>query len=92
MAQIAYKIETRKPAIKIASKLLLKICHDDNDADAMESMGTILTAEAKGNVDFFLSALDQVIKFCDELKQDIIDESKKVDYDTRRIYENTIPL
>lgn len=67
----------RKPAIKVASKLLLKIIHDDNDVDAMESMGTILKAEADENVDFFLSALDQVIKFCDELKKNIIDESKK---------------
>lgn len=77
MAQIAYKIENRNPAIKVASKLLLKIIHDNNDADAMESMGTILTAEAEGNADFFLSALDQVIKVCDELKKDILDESKK---------------
>lgn len=71
------KIEIKKHAIKVASKLLLKIYHDDNDADAMESMGAILTAAADGNADFFISALDEVIKFCDELKQDIIDESKK---------------
>lgn len=77
MAQTAYKIEIRKPAIKVASELLLKMYHDDNDAEAMESMGVILTAEADEDVDFFLSALDEVIKFCNELKQDIIDESKK---------------
>jgi len=92
MAQIAYKIEIRKPAIKVASELLLKMYHDDNDAEAMELMGLILTAAADENADFFLSALDEVVNFCNELKQDIIDESKKVDYDTRRIYENTIPL
>ena len=77
MAQIAYKIEIRKPAIKVASKLLKKIYHDDNDEEAMECMGLILTAEADEDADFFLSALDEVVKFCNELKQDIIDESKK---------------
>lgn len=77
MAQIAYKI-VRKPAIKVASELLHKIYRDDNDAVAMECMEFILTAEADGNADFFLSALDQVIKFCNELKQDIIDESKNI--------------
>lgn len=77
MEQIAYKIEIRKPAIKVASELLRKIYHDDNDAEAMECMRLILAAETDGNADFFLSALDEVIKFCDELKQDIIDESKK---------------
>lgn len=77
MERIAYKIEIRKPAIKVASELLRKIYHDDNDAEAMECMGLILTAEADGNADFFVSALDEVIKFCNELKQDIIDESKK---------------
>lgn len=78
MEQIAYKIEIRKPAIKVASELLRKIYHDDNDAEAMECMGLILTAEADGNADFFLSALDEVIKFCDELKEDIIDETKNI--------------
>lgn len=78
MAQIAYKIEIRKPAIKVASELLRKIYHDDNDAEAIECMGIILTAEADGNADFFLSALDEVIKFCDELKQDIIEETKNI--------------
>lgn len=33
------KIEIKKHAIKVASKLLLKIYHDDNDADAMEKQG-----------------------------------------------------
>ena len=74
MAQIAYKIEIRKPAIKVASELLRKIYHDDNDADAMECIGLILTAEADGNADFFLSTLDKVIRFCNELKEDINDE------------------
>lgn len=78
MERIAYKIEIRKPAIKVASELLRKIYHDDNDAEAMECMGLILTAEADGNADFFLSALDEVIKFCNELKQDIIDETKNI--------------
>lgn len=31
------KIEIKKHAIKVASKLLLKIYHDDNDADAWKS-------------------------------------------------------
>lgn len=78
MAQIAYKIEIRKPAIKVASELLKKIYHDDNDAEAMECMGLILTSEADGNADFFVSALDEVVRFCNELKQDIIDETKNI--------------
>lgn len=77
MAQIAYKIEIRKPAIKVASELLRMIYHDESDAEAMECMELILAAETDGNADFFLSALDEVIKFCDELKQDIIVEEKK---------------
>lgn len=78
MAQIAYKIEIRKPAIKVASELLKKIYHDDNDAEAIECMGLILTAEADGNADFFVSALDEVVRFCNELRQDIIDETKNI--------------
>lgn len=77
MAQIAYKIEIRKPAIQVASELLKMIYCNDDDVDAKECMGLILAAEADGNADFFLSALDEVIKFCNELKQDIIVEEKK---------------
>lgn len=76
MEQTAHN-EIRKPAIKIASELLKKIYHDDNDAVAMECIELIISAEADEDADFFLSALDEVIKFCDELKKDIIDESKK---------------
>lgn len=76
MEETAYN-ETRNHAIKVASELLRKIYHDDNDAVAMECMGFILTAEANEDVDFFLSSLDKVVKFCNKLKQGIIDESKK---------------
>ena len=77
MAQIAYKIEIRKPAIKVAYELLKRIYCNDDDVDAKECLELILSAEAEGNEDFFLSALDEVVKFCDELKKDIIDESEK---------------
>lgn len=77
MAQIAYKIEIRKPAIKVASELLRKIYCNDDDVDAKECMELIISAETDEDADFFLSALDEVINFCNELKQDIIDESKQ---------------
>lgn len=77
MAQIAYKIEIRKPAIKVASELLKKIYCNDDDVDAKECLELILSAEADEDAGFFWSALDKVVEFCDELKKDIIDESKK---------------
>ena len=66
----------RKPAIKAASKFLLKIFHTDNDAEAMECVGMIVTAEAEENVDFFICSLDEVIAFCEKLKKEIFNESK----------------
>lgn len=65
-----------KPAMTVASKFLQKIFFTDNDAEAMECVAQVLTAEAEGNTDFFLSALDEVIGFCEKLKRDVFDESK----------------
>jgi hypothetical protein len=42
----------------------------------MELVAQVLTAEAEGNTDFFLSALDEVIDFCVKLKWEVLDESK----------------
>ena len=65
-----------KPAMKAASYFLQKIFFTDNDAGAMECVAQVLTAEAEENTDFFLSALDEVIGFCEKLKREILDESK----------------
>lgn len=65
-----------KPAMKAASKFLQKIFHTDNDAEAMECVAQVVTAEAEGNTDFFISSLDEVIKFCEKLKKDVWNESK----------------
>lgn len=70
-----------KPAMKTASAFLKKIFHTDNDAEAMVYVAQVLTAEADGNIDFFLSALDEVIKFCEKLKKEVLDESKTKNYE-----------
>lgn len=61
-------------AIKIASKLLQKIYHDDNDD--MFYQAIVVVKEAENDTDFFLSQLDQVIAICNTLKGAIIKESK----------------
>lgn len=73
MATVTIKV---KPAMKAASKFLQKIFHTDNDAEVMECVAQVLTAEAEENTDFFLSALDEVIGFCEKLKREVLDESK----------------
>ncbi|MDD6017160.1 MAG: hypothetical protein PUC18_12960 [Prevotellaceae bacterium] len=75
MATVTTTIKV-KPAMAAASKFLQKIFFTDNDAEAMECVAKVLTAEAEGNTDFFLSALDEVIGFCEKLKWDVLDESK----------------
>lgn len=75
MATVTTTIKV-KPAIKATSKFLQKIFFTDNDAETMERMAKVLTAEAEGSTDFFLSALDEVIGFCEKLKREILDESK----------------
>lgn len=75
MATVTTTIKV-KPAMKAASKFLRKIFHTDNDAEAMECVAQVLTAEAAGNTDFFLSALDEVIGFCEKLKKEVLNESK----------------
>lgn len=75
MATVTTTIKT-KPAMKAASKFLQKIFQTDNDAEAMECVGQVLTAEAEENTDFFLSALDEVIGFCEKLKKEVLNESK----------------
>lgn len=75
MATVTTTIKV-KPAMKAASKFLQKVFFTDNDAEAMESMAKVLTAEAEGSTDFFLSALDEVIGFCEKLKREVLDESK----------------
>ena len=65
-----------KPAMKAASKFLQKIFHTDNDAEAMECVAQVVMAEAEENTDFFISSLDEVIKFCEKLKKDVWNESK----------------
>lgn len=75
MATVTTTIKVN-PAMKAASKFLQKIFSTDNDADAMECVAQVLTAEADGNTDFFLSALDEVIGFCEKLKREVLDESK----------------
>lgn len=67
-----------KQAMKAASAFLQKIFHTDNDAEAMECITQVLTAEAEGNTDFFISSLDEVIKFCEKLKKDVWNESKQI--------------
>lgn len=75
MATVTTTIKV-KPAMKAASKFLQKIFFTDNDTDTMERMAKVLTAEAEGSTDFFLSALDEVIGFCEKLKKEVLDESK----------------
>lgn len=65
-----------KPAMKAASKFLQKIFFTENDTEAMECVAQVLTAEGEGNTDFFLSALDEVIGFCEKLKKEVLNESK----------------
>lgn len=65
-----------KPAMKAASKFLQKIFHTDNDVEAMECVAQVLTAEANEDIDFFISSLDEVIKFCEKLKKEVWNESK----------------
>ena len=72
----AYTTTKVKPAMKAASAFLQKIFFTDNDAEGMELVAQVLTAEAEGNTDFFLSALDGVINFCEKLKWEVFDESK----------------
>ena len=72
----AYTTTKVKPAMKAASKFLQKIFFTDNDAEAMECVAKVLTAEAEENTDFFLSALDEVIGFCEKLKWEVFEESK----------------
>lgn len=62
--------------MKAASKFLQKIFFTDNDAEAMECVAQVLTAEADENTDFFISSLDEVIGFCEKLKREILNESK----------------
>lgn len=75
MATVTTTIKT-KPVMKAASKFLQMIFHTDNDAEAMECIAQVLTAEAEENTDFFISSLDEVIKFCEKLKIEIWNESK----------------
>lgn len=75
MATITKTIKV-KPAMKAASKFLQKIFHTDNDAEAMKCIAQVVTAEAEENTDFFISSLDEVIKFCEKLKKDVWNESK----------------
>ena len=75
MATVTTTIKA-KPAMKAASEFLQKIFFTDNDAEAMEIVAQVLTAEAEGNADLFLCALDEVIDFCEKLKWEILDESK----------------
>ena len=75
MATVTTTIKV-KPAMKAASKFLQKIFHTDNDAEVMECVAQVVTAEAEENTDFFISSLDEVIKFCEKLKKDVWNESK----------------
>ena len=72
-----------KPAMKVASTFLQKIFHTDNDVEAMECVAQVITAEADENTDFFISSLDEVIKFCDKLKKEVWNESKNYDKSTK---------
>lgn len=65
-------------AIKTASKLLQKIYHNDNSAEAITFVGTVITMEANNETKFFLSQLDDVIAFCNKLKVCILEESKPI--------------
>lgn len=76
MATVTITIKV-KPAMKAASAFLQKIFHADNDAEAMECIAQVLTAEAEGNTDFFISSLDEVIKFCEKLKKEVWTKSKR---------------
>lgn len=40
-------------AIKIASKLLQRLYHNDNDAEAMAFVGIVVTMEANNETEFF---------------------------------------
>lgn len=75
MATVTTTIKV-KSAMIAASKFLQKIFHTDNDAEAMECIAQVITAEAEKNTDFFISSLDEVIKFCEKLKKDVWNESK----------------
>ena len=77
MATVTTTIKV-KPAMKVASAFLQKIFFTDNDAEVMECVAQVLTAESEENTDFFLSALDEVIGFCEKLKREILDESKQI--------------
>lgn len=65
-------------AIKTASKFLQRIYNDVNNEEAMAWVGLFVTKEAENDTDFFLSQLDEVIKFCNKLKVSISAESKPI--------------
>lgn len=65
-------------AIKTASKFLQRIYNDVNNAEAMAWVGIVVTKEAENDTDFFLSQLDEVIKFCNKLKICVVAESKPI--------------
>ena len=65
-------------AIKTASKLLQRLYHNDNNAEAMAFVGTVVTMEANNETEFFLKQLDDVIAFCNKLKVCIVEESKPI--------------
>ena len=58
---------TKEQAIKITAKLLKNV-YETNDPKNKDSLAIILCAEAEKNIDALSSALDNVIKFCQELK------------------------
>lgn len=65
-------------AIKTASKLLQRIYHNDNSAEAMAFVGIVEVMEEKNETKFFLNQLDDVIAFCNKLKVCILEESKPI--------------
>jgi hypothetical protein len=65
-------------AIKTASKLLQRVYHNDNNADAIAFVCIVKVMEEKNETEFFLNQLDDVIAFCNKLKVCIVEESKPV--------------
>lgn len=76
MAALTYEVKV-KPYIKAASILLQRIVKDNNDAETMEIVEKIKKEEEEENTDFFLASLDGLIRFCEELKKDVFNESKQ---------------
>lgn len=72
------EIDMEKTAIKTASKFLQKVYNNGNNAEAMTFVGIVVTKEAENDTDFFLSQLDEVIKFCNKLKACVLEESKPI--------------